>query len=737
MTPTPAASATVSGGGDQRVGSGFFAHQAPAIRAALKTTVACVLATLIVMSIHVPHEAWALVTVIVLSAPEVGASFQKGTLRLSGTVAGAALGVAMIDWFSQYPGAFALIFFAIAMFASYKATGPRFPYMYVIGLVTFLIVAVQALSQPTEAESIALTRCAEVMIGVIATILVTLSLWPVRASDTLHDKLAEAIADCRTLLASEMAALGSDGVVTRLLGAPLQHRALLQVARSERDVSGPRFERLGRATELAARVIDATLVADATHRFAGLPGPTLPGSAARGRGLMSELEALADALRASSRAGAPVPPAAVAGGQREDPHAQAAVSAGIDELSRHVGALASRTPNLGPGRVAEPPDEAADGMHLPGGTPMPRVDRARLLHAFKVALALQLALWFWAIFHLPAGMQAMVTVFIVSQKTLGASELKSTLRLAGAFVGGTIGILVASFVIPMISSIAALTFVIAPIIFACIWVNDGSKRFGYAGFQAAFAFILTLIGGPRPTPDVMAPIERFTGVLIGIVIALLTMRSIAPADAAGGARTAIARLLEASGVQLRRILQGMGAKAPGSAEDAWKDAAEAVRDEAVTHLDELREGTASTRRMAARLDPQLNLVSRLVAVIAALDRRVSARRGQHASEHVVGELTQLASALETACTRLGTAIRSCRSLPVDSAMGEALRTLEARVRATAPPPAGARATDVSALPSLVGCLRTCVGLLAAIAAETVEEQRLRSVVPELSAAASA
>ncbi len=686
------------------------------MRAGFKTTLGCVIVTLVVMAIHVPHEAWSLITVFVLSAPEVGASFQKGALRLLGTLIGAGVAVMMIDLFSQYPASFSLVLFAVSMYASYRATGTQYPYAHLIGLVTLLIVGVQALDHPSDAEWIAMARCAEVMLGVIATILVTLSIWPVRATDKLHDALAATIDDCRALLAAGRDT--EDGpMITRLLDARQQHQALLQLARNERDVSGKRFERLSRAVVLADHVVDATLAADAIHRFAGLPDPELPGEpGAAPRSLLNELEALAGALRrtpsgmSSKREVAPGPPSSKEGRENAGGrYGDAAMTAGTASLARHVDALGRRVPTLGPRPPAEATARADDLPHGLASATRWTIDRVRLIHAFNVALSLQIALWIWAIFHLPAGMQAMVTVLLVSQKTLGASQLKTSLRLAGAFVGGGIGILVAAFIIPLISSLAALILVITPVLFLCAWLNDGSKRYGYAGFQAGFAFILTLIGGPSPMPDPMAPVLRFTGILIGATVALTVMRSIAPVDAWGGSRAAIAALLEQSGRRLRVLLDGLPA-----ADAEWGTSIATLRDRASVHLGELRDGGRQSRWRSQQLEPLMHLASRFAAVVATLAEDAGEADARAA---IRPELAELGRAVEDACGRLAATVRARARAHRDEAPERALARLEAQASgqtATAP-------LTVERVAILLGRLRACVALLEALATRTWSE----------------
>src|SRR5512147_971871 len=143
----------------------WLARQAPALRSAFATTLACEIALLVVMALHLENPAWALITVLVLATPTAGSSVQKAVLRVVGTAVGASLALVLIQRFDQAPLGFSLALAALCLVAAYGAAGTRYTYAYLIGFVTIVIIAMQGLETPHQAVDIAFARACEVGTG--------------------------------------------------------------------------------------------------------------------------------------------------------------------------------------------------------------------------------------------------------------------------------------------------------------------------------------------------------------------------------------------------------------------------------------------------------------------------------------------------------------------------------------------------------------------------------------------
>jgi uncharacterized membrane protein YccC len=648
----------------------FFSRQTPALRSAFATTLACEIALAIVMTLHLPTPAWALITVFALSAPTAGSSIQKAALRIVGTIVGAGLSVALVQWFDQAPLPFSLALFAVCAVASYGASGGRYPYMYLIGLITTLIIAMETLARPDRTVYVAFARAAEVGVGVAASVLVRLSVWPVRASAKLRGELATTLELGGPVLRGETRDDRGAAVVALIASRQLQ-RTLLETAGGEGDLTRAQEQRYGHAVTAVNALTRHVLAADAIAGAAGSAELAALRAALaqvmgdlgaalrreRGRGgaaLASRLEV----LRAEAERWAVDAPSAQA----------AALAQVLSALGVELRALAGLVDYLGPGGGDAPAE--VDAAAVAAGPPPRRfhLDRARLLHAFKMALVGQTALWLWMVYHLPGGAQGMVSAMFIAQHSVGATLLKGRLRLLGALCGGTLGILVASFAIPGVSSLGVFCLLTAPVLFASAWLNDGSPRYGYLGFQTGFAFILTLVAGSSPEPDTLAPVLRASGVLIGIVAASVVLYLVAPVD---GWREAL-RGLGAILTSIARTLRG-GAVAAGVTERVE------LRDQTMAYMAELQPGAVRRGWPRWSLTELLALESRLGALIGGVGGGVPA----------TPELGAAAAQLAALAERLGADVAARRparrGAEVAAARSAAERALQSSTGAPASP----------------------------------------------------
>ena len=72
-------------------------------QAAARIVVACLVTTVLVMTMHSPHASYALVTIFVISQTNAGASLSKALLRILGTAFGAAVGMTAYIAFLDHP----------------------------------------------------------------------------------------------------------------------------------------------------------------------------------------------------------------------------------------------------------------------------------------------------------------------------------------------------------------------------------------------------------------------------------------------------------------------------------------------------------------------------------------------------------------------------------------------------------------------------------------------------------
>ena len=152
------------------------------VRYGIKIGLAGVLALFWTQLLRLPNDNWAIVTVLVMmSAQFVGSIAFKGIMRVTGTVAGALVGVWLVSDYTSTPEIFLPVLFLVMAFASYKfgQVGSRqVPYAFFLFGLTTLVVATDGVADPLQAWQIGLDRTEEIIVGIISSLLVTTMLWP-------------------------------------------------------------------------------------------------------------------------------------------------------------------------------------------------------------------------------------------------------------------------------------------------------------------------------------------------------------------------------------------------------------------------------------------------------------------------------------------------------------------------------------------------------------------------------
>src|SRR4029077_7700040 len=153
------------------------------VRYGIKIGLAGVLALFCTQLLRLPNDNWAILTVLVMmSAQFVGSIALKGIMRVTGTVAGALVGVWLVSDYTSTPEIFLPVLFLVMAFASYKfgQVGARqVPYAFFLFGLTTLVIATDAVTgDPAQAWQIGLDRTEEIIVGIISSLLVTTLLWP-------------------------------------------------------------------------------------------------------------------------------------------------------------------------------------------------------------------------------------------------------------------------------------------------------------------------------------------------------------------------------------------------------------------------------------------------------------------------------------------------------------------------------------------------------------------------------
>ncbi|MBV8627303.1 MAG: FUSC family protein, partial [Paraburkholderia sp.] len=153
----------------------------------IKTTCAALVALGVAMTLELPAPRVAMVTVFVLMQPVTGMVLAKCFYRVLGTAAGAAAAVVFGALFPQQPELYLALL--TLWTASCTALAVRFRhfrwYSFVLAGYTAVLVGIPVVTHPDALFIAALTRAAEVTIGILSSAAISALVFPVRASTAL------------------------------------------------------------------------------------------------------------------------------------------------------------------------------------------------------------------------------------------------------------------------------------------------------------------------------------------------------------------------------------------------------------------------------------------------------------------------------------------------------------------------------------------------------------------------
>jgi uncharacterized membrane protein YccC len=143
-----------------------------------KAALAVVLSVVAAMALRLDAPWWAAISAFVSLQATAPSSIARGSLRIAGTMAGAALAVLLSPWLIEDTVAVSLVLLAVSALGVLGLQVSRHGYAWLLGAVTVAMVLLAALDEPNSTMETACNRAAEVTIGTIAAMLVSILLSP-------------------------------------------------------------------------------------------------------------------------------------------------------------------------------------------------------------------------------------------------------------------------------------------------------------------------------------------------------------------------------------------------------------------------------------------------------------------------------------------------------------------------------------------------------------------------------
>ena len=171
-----------------------FSWKNKKVKRAAKTALSAVIAVYICYSLNLGDALFAGITAMIMLQPNLGATIKKGLLRSIGTVIGFFLSIFIFGFFVQNHIVYSIAIFIIMGVIFYKKATAKYNYAWYLVGITYIIITMVGLVEPTSSElliDIAVHRTANVIIGIIVSLIIDTYIWPDYAFETLNSKLSK------------------------------------------------------------------------------------------------------------------------------------------------------------------------------------------------------------------------------------------------------------------------------------------------------------------------------------------------------------------------------------------------------------------------------------------------------------------------------------------------------------------------------------------------------------------
>ena len=131
------------------------------------------LAVLVALALHSDEPWWAGISAFMVTKAAPSVAVSRGILRIAGSIVGALTALVVLRLFVYQSLPFCLSLFVLSCIGTFGFVSSRNGYAWVVGTVTACLVMLMSLDQPGEAFNTAVNRVAEVMLGTLASLVVS------------------------------------------------------------------------------------------------------------------------------------------------------------------------------------------------------------------------------------------------------------------------------------------------------------------------------------------------------------------------------------------------------------------------------------------------------------------------------------------------------------------------------------------------------------------------------------
>ena len=478
--------------------------------ATFRLTLACLAATIPVLTHHIPHALLVMIVMYLITQEDTAATLIGSILGIVGVTIG--LGLALLVWkISLDINWLRLCFFAVFLFGglflkrvlTIGALGSA------IGLPAALVMIIPDIYPPDPellVESVLwIWWC--IILGLLVNAAVQFLLSPgdplmllQRELDTRLQAVEQYLRRLAGNGATEPAATPLSSLVTAGMSRPL---ALLKTAALIHPWAGERREGIAALITLVDRLVTSAAALEALAQS--------PGRGIRHERLLRAADRCNLTRRAFEEMRLPAPHewAALPDEQKTETVSPLIdIEDTLDEIALAVPRYSEELSQSG----TAPAEKRS--LFLPDAFDNPEYVR----FAIKGTLAAVICYVLFVGFDYPGIYTSVITCFVVALSTIGASNQKGILRFGGAAVGGLMGLVALVYLFPNVETIGGFWLVFGAGTAVAAWVNFGTPRISYGGYQIGLAFYKAVLQGFGPALSATVIRDRLIGVFFGLIV---------------------------------------------------------------------------------------------------------------------------------------------------------------------------------------------------------------------------
>lgn len=469
-------------------------------------------------------------TVVIVANIYVGSIIDKAILRVVGTVIGVWLGFVLARMIANSLFLYLLINLLLITVAVYYYNFSTYAYAYLLGALGAFIVIAQLATNPEEVFNVAIWRPIEIGLGVLVSAAAAFCLFPNNIHEHIQKNVAEIFDSLSQLFeALKTALLAEDISLIEISNSNLALKKTLKktiemIGFMRREL-GIKREKIDQFRVLLDLFFDLTRAISYFSNSCEIKRQEEISAFSKNieqvfSAICHDLGGLKDAffietsMPKTLKTGEAIEAFNVA--IENEPNANSARKClDLITLLQQINTMFTTLNDI---LISHQPQIASQKTFITRQQQLSS-DPDIIKHSIKAGLAAILALVFWLISNWPGGLNGIISSIVISiRKDLFEMKNISFHRFLGCLLGGGVALFPLGFFFLNLYAFILLVFFS---VWAFSYFSFKYTKYAYIGLQANIALVICLAQAGGPPTELWPPLERFGGIIIGIVASFI------------------------------------------------------------------------------------------------------------------------------------------------------------------------------------------------------------------------